>query len=299
MIWNALSATLMTGASIVCIDGNLMHPDISAQWRIAAETRPTMLGLGPAFVMACRKAGLRPTEDFDLSSIRMMSAAGSPLPLEGFTWLDEQFGKRAPLYIGSGGTDVCTGIVQGYPIVPVYAGEMAAKCLGVSVYAYDDAGRSIVDELGELVITEPMPSMPLRFWGDDEDMSRYRAAYFEHYPGVMRFGDWVRFAERGSSVITGRSDATLNRGGVRIGTAEIYRLIEQHPDIADSLVVHIEDTAGGLGELVLFVVSPTRDLDDDFRRELTGLIRASLSPRHVPDAVVRNRKSCPNKRGHL
>ena len=285
MIWNALVSTLMTGASIVCVDGNPMHPDVSELWRIAEAVQPTMLGLGPAFVMTCAKQGLTPAADLDLASIRMFGAAGSPLPAEGFVWLDEQFGRQAPLNIGSGGTDVCTGIVQGCPIVPVYAGEMSAKCLGVAVYAYDDEGNSVIDELGELVITEPMPSMPVKFWGDD-DGSRYRAAYFEQFPGVMRFGDWVRFRERGSSIITGRSDATLNRGGVRIGTAEIYRVVEQHVDIDDSLAVHLEDPEGGMGELVLFVVAPRRPLDEELVRELRQLIRDALSPRHTPDTVV-------------
>ncbi len=176
----------------------------------------------------------------------MLCAAGSPLPIEGYVWLHEQFGTHAPIYVGSGGTDVCTGLVQGYPIVPVYAGEMSAKCLGVAAYAFDDEGNSVVGELGELVIVEPMPSMPVRFWGD-VDMARYRSTYFEHYPGVMRFGDWVRFTEHGTAVVTGRSDATLNRGGVRIGTAEIYRVVEQMDEIVDSLVVHLEDPSGGLG----------------------------------------------------
>lgn len=286
MMWNALVSTLLTGASIVCIDGNPIYPDQNAQWKIAERTRPTMMGLGPAFIIGCQKQKLEPTKDFDLSSIRALAAAGSPLSVEGFVWLDEQFGRQAPLSVGSGGTDVCTGIVQGYPIVPVYAGEMSTKCLGVSVYAYDEEGNSVIGELGELVITKPMPTMPLKFWGDDEDMSRYKAAYFEHYEGVMRFGDWVRFHERGSSAITGRSDATLNRGGVRIGSAEIYRVVEQHLDIADCMIVHLEDNVGGMGELVLFVVSPERDVDEDFKRELVGLIRSSLSPRHAPDVVM-------------
>jgi acetoacetyl-CoA synthetase len=285
MMWNALVGTLLTGASIVCIDGNPMWPDSDAQWRIAEEVRPTMMGLGPAFVMACAKRGATPSETYDLSSLRMLAAAGSPLPTEGFVWLNEQFGAHAPTYVGSGGTDVCTGLVQGYPITPVYAGEISAKCLGVAAYAYDEEGNSVVGELGELVITEPMPSMPVRFWGDD-DMSRYRATYFEQYPGVMRFGDWVRFTEHDSSVITGRSDATLNRGGVRIGTAEIYRVVEQMDGIADSLVVHLEDPAGGMGELILLVHTTGAELDDAMRSSIATALRSALSPRHVPDAIV-------------
>ncbi len=285
MIWNALVATIMTGGSIVCIDGNPAHPDSTALWRMAEEAKPTMLGLSPAFIMGCAKQGMQPTDDFDLTSIRILSAAGSPLPPDGFVWLNEQFGGDVPLLIGSGGTDVCTGIVQGYPILPVYAGEMAAKCLGVSVFAYDDDGRPVVGELGEMVITEPMPSMPVAFWGDD-GMARYRSTYFELFPGVMRFGDWVRFSERGSSIITGRSDATLNRAGVRIGTAEIYQVVERLADVDDSLVVHLEDSDGGMGELMLFVVSPGRDLDDGFERELRSALRSQLSPRHVPDTIA-------------
>lgn len=293
MMWNALVSTLLTGASIVCIDGNPMWPDLDAQWRIAEDVRPTMMGLGPAFVMACAKQQANPTETYDLSSLQLLAAAGSPLPTEGFVWLHEQFGSHAPLYVGSGGTDVCTGLLQGYPINPVYAGEISAKCLGVAAYAYDEDGDSVVDELGELVITEPMPSMPVKFWGDD-DMSRYRNTYFEQYPGVMRFGDWVRFTPHNTSVVTGRSDATLNRGGVRIGTAEIYRIVEQLPEVADSLVVHLEDPDGGMGELVLLVqpadtaldTTPDDRLDDELVAAIRTALRTALSPRHVPDRIV-------------
>ena len=288
MMWNALVSALLTGSSIVCVDGNPMWPDLGAQWRIAQEVRPTMMGLGPAFIMACIKAGLSPADEFDLSSLRMLSAAGSPLPTEGFVWINEQFGHQAQFAIGSGGTDVCTGLVQGYPIVPTYAGEISTKCLGVAAYAYDEAGEVVVGELGELVITEPMPSMPVALWGDD-DMARYRATYYEQYPGVMRFGDWVRFSEHGSSVIAGRSDATLNRGGVRIGTAEIYRIIELKPDVEDSLVMHLEDPAGGNGELLLFVKLTEGTLDDDMRAEIATSLRQALSPRHVPDTIIQVR----------
>jgi acetoacetyl-CoA synthetase len=285
MMWNALVSTLLTGASIVCLDGNPMWPDLDAQWRIAEEVQPTMMGLGPAFVMACAKQGTNPSQTYDLSSLRLLAAAGSPLPTEGFVWLNEQFGSHAPVYVGSGGTDVCTGLVQGYPIVPVYAGEISAKCLGVAAYAYDDDGNSVIDQLGELVITEPMPSMPVRFWGDD-DMSRYRNTYFEQYPGVMRFGDWVRFSDHNTSVITGRSDATLNRGGVRIGTAEIYRVVEQMPEVVDSLVVHLEDPSGGMGELILLVQVGGVGLDETVEAAIRSAIRSALSPRHVPDRIV-------------
>ena len=286
MIWNALVNSLLTGASIVCIDGNPMHPDLDAQWQIAEDVKPTMMGLGPAFIMGCIKQGKTPTTDYDLSSLRMLAAAGSPLPTEGFVWLNDHFGPDAPLYVGSGGTDVCTGLLQGYPITPVYAGEISAKCLGVAAYAFDEAGNSVVGDLGELVITEPMPSMPVRFWGD-ADMARYASTYFEQYPGVMRFGDWVRFTEQNTSIVTGRSDATLNRGGVRIGTAEIYRVVEQMPEVDDSLVIHLEDPSGGMGELILLVHTVgERPVDDELSASIRGALRSALSPRHAPDSIV-------------
>ncbi len=282
MMWNALVSTLLLRASIVMIDGNPNYPDVSLQWRLAAETRATFFGLSPAFTMACRKEGLEPGRTFDLSAIRSLCEAGSPLPLEGYEWLYEQVGPDVFLNVGSGGTDVCTGIVQGYPILPVYAGEMSAACLGVDAAAFDADGEPVVGELGELVIRKPMPSMPVQFW-NDPDGSRYRAAYFEHYPGVWRHGDWILFTERGSSLITGRSDATLNRGGVRIGTSELYGVVEEFDEVLDSLVVHLEAT----DDLLLFVV--LRDgveLDDDLRSRLSDALRTGLSPRHRPDDIV-------------
>jgi acetoacetyl-CoA synthetase len=266
------------------LDGNPMYPDLSAQWRIAEELRPTFMGAVPAMLMGCRKAGLD-LRDYDLSSIRQFAAAGSPLPPEGFDWIYEQLGPDVLLNVGSGGTDVCCGIVQGSPMQPVRRGEIAGRCLAVDSAAYDAAGREVVGELGELVIRRPMPSMPVGFWNDPGD-ERYRAAYFDVYPGVWRFGDWIVFTERGSCVVTGRSDATLNRGGVRLGTGEFYAVVEDLDDVLDSLVVHLEDPQGGPGELLLFVV--LRDgveLDDALRGRIGAALRAALSPRHVPDRV--------------
>ena len=281
MMWNALVSTLLLRASIVMIDGNPAYPDLSFQWQLVEETRPTFFGLSPAFTMACRKEGVDPGRRFDLSSIRALSEAGSPLPLEGYDWLYEQVGPVF-LNVGSGGTDVCSGIVSGYPLLPVYAGEIAAPCLGVDAVAFDSKGEPVVGELGELVIRRPMPSMPVGFW-NDPDGSRYRAAYFDHFPGVWRHGDWVMFTERGSSVITGRSDATLNRGGVRLGTSEFYSVVEEFDEVLDSLVVHLGDT----DELILFVVlRPGVELDDELRRHIAGGLRAALSPRHAPDTIV-------------
>ena len=281
MMWNALVSTLLVRASIVLIDGNPVHPDLGAQWRLAEQLRPTMLGLSPSFVMASRKEGVEPGR-LDLSSIRTLGVAGSPLALEGFAWLYEQFDADVLLNLGSGGTDICTGIVQGYPLLPVYAGEMSGRCLAVDVQAFGPDGTPVVGELGELVIRRPMPSMPVGFWNDPDGL-RYRAAYFEDFPGVWRHGDWIAFTERGSSVITGRSDATLNRGGVRLGTSEFYSVVEEIDEVTDSLVVHLEQD----DELLLFVVlRPGRELDDELSGRIAGALRNGLSPRHAPDAVV-------------
>jgi acetoacetyl-CoA synthetase len=285
MMWNALVSTLLLRASIVMLDGNPMYPDFSNQWRIAEELRPTLMGAVPAMLMGCRKAGLD-LRDFDLSSIRQLCAAGSPLPAEGFDWIYEQLGPDVLLNVGSGGTDVCTGMVQGSPLQPVYRGEIAGRCLAVDVAAYDEDARPVVGELGELVIRSPMPSMPVGFWNDPGD-ERYRAAYFEHFPGVWRHGDWIMFTERGSCVITGRSDATLNRGGVRLGTGEVYSVVEALDEVMESLVVHIEDPGGGPGELILFVVlAEDAELDDELRSLIATELRGTLSPRHVPDTVA-------------
>jgi acetoacetyl-CoA synthetase len=282
MIWNALVSALLLRASIVMIDGNPLYPDLSFLWRLADETGATCFGLSPAFTMACRKDGLEPGRRLDLSSVRTVVEAGSPLPPEGYEWLYEQLGPEMFLNVGSGGTDVCTGIVSGYPLLPVYAGEMAAPCLGVDAAAFDPDGEPVVGELGELVIRRPMPSMPVGFW-NDPDGSRYRAAYFDQYPGVWRHGDWIRFTERGSSAITGRSDATLNRGGVRLGTSELYGVVEEFDEVLDSLVVHLETN----DELLLFVVLREGiELDDGLRARLADTLRTSLSPRHRPDEIV-------------
>ena len=285
MMWNALVSTLLLRASIVMLDGNPIYPDLAGQWRLAEELRPTFMGGVPAMLMACRKAGLPLRQDFDLSSIRQFCAAGSPLPAEGYDWIYEQLGPDLLLNVGSGGTDVCTGIVQGSPLQPVYRGEIAGCCLAVDVAAYDEKAQPVVGELGELVIRSPMPSMPVGFWGDP-DGSRYRAAYFEFFPGVWRQGDWIIFTERGSCVITGRSDATLNRGGVRLGTGEIYSVVERLEEVSESLVVHLEDPEGGPGEMILFVaLAEGVELDDGLRERIAAELRGSRSPRHVPDTI--------------
>jgi len=285
MMWNALVSTLLLRSSIVMIDGHPAYPGVEFQWELAAQTQATMMGLSPAFLMSCRKAGLEPAKRFDLSHLREVGAAGSPLPAEGFDWIYEQLGPDVLLNCGSGGTDVCTGMVQGSPLQPVYRGEMSGACLAVDAAAFDLDGNPVIGELGELVIRSPMPSMPVGFWNDPGD-KRYRRAYFEYYPGVWRHGDWIVFSERGSCVITGRSDATLNRGGVRLGTGELYAVIEEMPEIVDSLIVHLEDPEGGPGELMLFVVlAAGAEMNDALRAKIATDLRKALSPRHVPDLI--------------
>ncbi|GAA1262626.1 acetoacetate--CoA ligase [Pseudonocardia aurantiaca] len=286
MMWNALVSALLVRASIVMIDGNPVHPDLRWQWELAAETRTTLMGASPGYLMACRRGGLEPTREFDLSRLRQIGAAGSPLPPEGYRWVAEQFGPHVLLNVGSGGTDVCSGIVQGSPLQPLWTGEISGACLGVDAKAFDADGKEVVGELGELVITAPMPSMPVGFWGDP-DGTRYRDTYFDIWPGVWRHGDWVRFSETGSAIIAGRSDATLNRGGVRLGTAEFYRVVEELPEVLDSLVVHLEDPAGGNGQLLLYVhLRDEVELDDALQRRISTALRTELSPRHVPDAIT-------------
>jgi acetoacetyl-CoA synthetase len=285
MMWNYLVSGLTVGASVVLFDGDPGHPDLLTLWRLAAEVGLTLLGVGAPFLLACRKAGLSPGEEVDLSRLRSVGSTGAPLPPEGFAWVYEHVGRDLLLVSASGGTDVCTAFVAGSPLLPVHAGVIACRCLGAKVEAFDERGQPVIGERGELVLSAPMPSMPVAFW-DDPDGARYRAAYFEDLPGVWRHGDWIEIAPDGSCVITGRSDATLNRGGVRMGTSEFYSAVEAVPGVIDSLVVHHEDPQGGPGELVLFVaLAPDRALDDDLRTSLARTIRTELSPRHVPDVV--------------
>jgi acetoacetyl-CoA synthetase len=286
MMWNALVSALLLRASIVMLDGDPTWPDLSAQWQLAARLRPSNMGVSPVYLMACRKAGLLPGREFDLSSIRTLHTAGSPLPAEGYTWVYEHLNPAMLLSNGSGGTDVCTGLVEGCFAKPVYEGEIATRCLGVDVKAFDVDGNAVVEQLGEMVVTAPMPSMPVALWGDG-DGSRYRDAYFDRYPGVWRQGDWIKFTEHGSCVLTGRSDATLNRGGVRLGTGEFYRVVDELPEVADSLVVHLEDAAGGSGKLLLFVVPAEGSVvDAELGKRIAASLRSQLSPRHVPDRIV-------------
>ena len=288
MMWNLLVSALAVGSAVVLFDGDLASPDLLTLWRLAEETGATYFGGSAPFFMACRKAGVEPAQACDLSRVRGVGSTGAPLPPEGFRWIYEAVTTDAQLNSVSGGTDVCSAFVGACPMTPVWEGRISGPALGAKVEAFDPHGRPVLGEQGELVITEPMPSMPVGFWGDD-DGSRYRSAYFDDFPGVWRHGDWIVIHEDRSCVITGRSDSTLNRGGVRLGTAEFYSVVEAFPEVADSLVVHIEDQAEGgigMGELLLFLVpSEGHRVDDEVKARIAGELRRSLSPRHVPDAI--------------
>jgi acetoacetyl-CoA synthetase len=285
MMWNYLVSAPAVGAAIVMFDGNPGWPDLSELWRLADRAGVTFFGTSAPFLLACRKAGIVPRELADLSRLHGLGSTGAPLPPEGFRWIYEAVSDTLQVQSLSGGTDVCTGFVGSAPLLPVYAGEIACRQLGASVEAYDPTGKPVIDAVGELVITAPMPSMPVSFWNDPAG-ERYREAYFDVFPGVWRHGDWITITGRGSCVITGRSDATLNRGGVRLGTSEFYSVVEGLDEVVDSVVVHLEDPEGGAGELLLFVVlAEGATLDDALRRRIAGALRTSLSPRHIPDTV--------------
>src|SRR5215472_5764931 len=284
MMWNFLVGGLLSDASIVLFDGNPAYPDLGTLWDLADAAGITSFGTSAGYIAACHKSDLEPRAGRDLSRLDSVGSTGSPLAPEGFDWVRERLGEDVWLFSTSGGTDVCTAFVGGVPTLPVYRGELQARALGSKVEAWSEDGRPLVGEDGELVITEPMPSMPLYLWGD-EDGSRYRESYFSTFPGVWRHGDWIEITERGTAVITGRSDATINRGGVRMGTSELYRCVFALGDVLDALVVDVPEGDGS--RMTLFVV--LRDgvvLDDDLEAEIRRRIRKDCSPRHVPDEVL-------------
>ena len=284
MMWNFIVSGLLTEAAIVLYDGNPGHPDMGALWDLAEKAGVTMFGTSAAYISACMKAGEEPGEGRDLSRLKSVGSTGSPLAPEGFDWIYEHVGEDTWLFSTSGGTDLCTAFVGGVPTLPVYRGELQARALGAKVESWDPQGRPLVGEVGELVITEPMPSMPLYLWGDT-DGSRYRESYFEMFPGTWRHGDWVEITDRGTAIIHGRSDSTINRGGIRIGTAEIYRAVLESDDVVDALVVDLP-REGTDGVIELFVVlREGAELTDDLRKTLARSIRERCSPRHVPDEV--------------
>jgi acetoacetyl-CoA synthetase len=284
MMWNFLLGGLLSEASIVLFDGNPAFPDLGTLWDLADAAGITCFGTSAGYITHCQKTGVEPRAGRDLSRLDSVGSTGSPLAPEGFDWVRDHLGEDVWLFSTSGGTDVCTAFVGGVPTLPVYRGELQARALGAKVEAWSEDGRPTVGEVGELVITEPMPSMPLYLWGD-EDGSRYRESYFSVFPGVWRHGDWIEITERGTAIITGRSDATINRGGVRTGTSELYRSVLAVDEVLDALVVDVP--RGDELRMTLFVVlRENAGLDEALQAEIRRRIREDCSPRHVPDEIV-------------
>jgi acetoacetyl-CoA synthetase len=280
MMWNFLVGVLLTPASIVLYDGSPGHPDHGVLWDLAAAAGVTCFGTSASYLEGCMKAGVEPRAGRDLSALRSVGSTGSPLAPEGFQWVYDQLGEDIWLFSTSGGSDVCSALVGGVPTLPVHRGELQARALGCYVQAWGPDGRPLVGEVGELVVTAPMPSMPLFMWGDG-DGSRYRESYFGVYPGVWRHGDWIELTDRGTAIVSGRSDATINRGGVRIGTSEIYRAVLALPELLDALVVDVD------GWMPLFVVlREGAALDDELSARIAARIREDCSPRHVPSETL-------------
>ncbi len=285
MMWNLLLGGLLTGAAVVLYDGSPAEPDLDVLWQLAESAGITCFGTSAAYISACLKAGVEPRAGRELAALRSIGSTGSPLSPEGFRWVYDRLGPDVWLFSASGGTDVCSAFVGGVPTLPVYEGELQARGLGAKVEAFDEQGRSLVDEVGELVLTEPLPSMPIFLWGDG-DGSRYRESYFEQYPGIWRHGDWIELTSRGTAIIYGRSDATINRGGVRIGTSEIYRAVLAVDEVVEALVVDVP-REGTEGWMPLFVVlREGTALDGPLVAEIERRVREDCSPRHVPDEIT-------------
>ncbi len=285
MMWNFLVGVLLSDASIVLFDGNPGYPDLGTLWDLAERTQMTTFGTSAAFIASCMKAKLEPRAGRDLGALRSVGSTGSPLSPEGFRWIYDQLGSELWLFSTSGGTDLCTAFVGGVPTLPVYLGELQARALGASVEAWSAEGEPVTGEVGELVITKPMPSMPIGFWGD-ESGERYHDSYFSMFPGIWRHGDWIEITDRGTAIIYGRSDSTINRGGVRMGTSEIYRAVLAVDDVVDALVVDVP-RPGTDGWMPLFVVlRDGQSLSSEIIDRLRKRIREDCSPRHVPDEIV-------------
>jgi acetoacetyl-CoA synthetase len=285
MMWNFLVSGLLVGATLVLYDGSPGHPATDAQWRVAERTATTVFGTSAAYVIACRKAGVHPGRDLDLSALTCVATTGSPLPPDGFRWLHDEVGGDLWIASVSGGTDVCSCFAGAVPTLPVHTGELQAACLGTDLQAWDDSGHPVIDQVGELVVTNPMPSMPIRFWNDPGD-ARYLDSYFSVFPGVWRHGDWITVTSRGTVVVHGRSDSTLNRQGVRMGSSDIYEVVERLPEIRESLVIGVEQPDGGYWMPLFVRLADGAELDDALVDRIRTAIRRALSPRHVPDEVI-------------
>lgn len=284
MMWNVVVGALLTGSTILLYDGNPGYPNLDVMWQFAEDTKMTVFGTSASYLLSCRNEGLRPKDKFNLEHLQNVSSTGSPLPPEGFEWVYKHVKSDLWLASMSGGTDLCTAFVTSSPLLPVHAGEIQCAALGSKVKAYNEDGVAVVDEVGELVVSEPMPSMPLYFW-NDENNERYYESYFDTFPGVWRHGDWIKITPRGSCQIYGRSDSTINRGGIRMGTSEIYSAVESIDGIEDSLVVDVSDEKGKAYMPLFVVLQEGVVLDDALKAEIAARIRKHCSPRHVPNDV--------------
>jgi len=286
MMWNFTLAALLARATIVLYDGSPGYPDLNVLWELAEKAGITHFGTSAPFLVSCMKAGLSPGSQFNLSDLRSIGSTGSPLPPEAFAYVYEHIKNDVWLSSMAGGTDVCTAWVGGNPLLPVYQGEIQCICLGCAMESLDEEGNPVpAGEVGEMVVTRPMPSMPVFFW-NDEDGVKYKNSYFDQYPGVWRHGDWIKITERESVVILGRSDATLNRQGVRIGTAEIYRALDQIPEIRDSLIINLEKPDGTDWMPLFVLMNNGYEFSDALIGKIKTVLRTSYSPRHVPDAIL-------------
>ncbi|MFD6158672.1 acetoacetate--CoA ligase [Nocardia sp. NPDC060256] len=285
MMWNFQVSGLLVGATIVCYDGSPTYPAADGLWRIAAETRTTVLGTSPGYVLACIKAGAVPRTEHDLSALRSVGITGASLPTSSALWLGENAGDHVQVNSISGGTDVVSAFMGASRIVPAWPGELSTRFLGAALESFDGTGQPVRGEVGELVLTKPMPSMPVRFW-HDPDGKRYHDAYFDMYPGVWRHGDWITITDRNSIVVHGRSDSTLNRHGIRMGSADIYQSVERLPEIAEALVIGAEQPDGGYWMPLFVVLAPGAELTEDLKTRIKTTIRTEVSPRHVPDEIL-------------
>jgi acetoacetyl-CoA synthetase len=284
VMWNLMQGGLLLGATSLLYDGSPGYPDLDVVWNFAEKSKMTFFGTSAAYLTACMNAGMKPGNTLNLEKLNGIGSTGSPLPPEGFKWVYDKVKEDLWLVSTSGGTDPCTGFVGGCPLLPVRVGEIQCRCLGVKAHAFDEEGNALTDQVGELVITEPMPSMPLYLW-NDPDNRRYMESYFTPYPGVWRHGDWIRITSRGSAIIAGRSDSTLNRLGVRIGSAELYGTVEDLTEVVECLIVGFETSQGGYYMPLFIVLKEGIELDDSIKKKINHKIRDTLSPRHVPDDI--------------
>jgi acetoacetyl-CoA synthetase len=285
MMWNYIHGSLLAGCTMILYDGSPSYPDMNVLWDFAERTGMHHFGTSAAFILACQKAGINPGKNYQLTNLRSIGSTGSTLPPEGFQWIYDNVKDNLWLASMSGGTDVCSAFVGGNPTLNVYAGEIQCRALGCSLFAFDEGGEIITEAEGEMVITKPMPSMPVFFWNDPE-FKRYTESYFEMFPSAWRHGDWIEITKRGGVIIYGRSDATLNRGGIRIGTSEIYRSVDKVKEVKDSLIVCIELKGGAFWMPLFVVMHEGHTLSEEVKKKINSVIRSENSPRHVPDEIM-------------